>query len=148
MMGVRSNFLAQPIGHFGGARALACGLAIIIAIPAWAQNAYRCEFKRECMGSDRPCTSTGDMTMRFIKVIGDTDAWAIKTADGETIPFIAVPGISEDMRSFLSNEADPGADAVSLLSIFSDGQTFMSTHGLFLSPGTVTHVGTCLQENN
>jgi len=85
------------------------------------------------------------MTMTFSE---GTGGWTIKTTEGETIGFTALPGKPGDMRSFMSDKTDPAAQAISMLSIFSDGQAFMSTHGIFLSPGTVTHIGTCLQESN
>ena len=142
-MGFYNRSATKPVGPLTCARLLACGLAVIVAAPVWAAGSYRCEFDQECVGADRPCSSTDAMTMAFVE---SADGWMIKMPDGKTMGFTPLPGQSDDMRSFLSDETDPDAHAVSMLSIFSDGQAFMSTHGIFLSPGTVTHIGTCLPE--
>ncbi len=144
-MGFYDRSATKPIGPLPCARLVACAMAVIVATPVWAAGSYRCEFKQECVGADRPCSSSDAVTMAFVE---GTDGWMIKTPDGKAMGFTPLPGKSDDMRSFISDETDPDAAAISILSIFSGGQAFMSTHGMFLSPGTVTHIGTCQPESN
>lgn len=129
----------NPALHFVGAAVL-----LPLASASLAGEVLDCTFTQECVGSDRPCNSADKLTMSFVQ---SNSGWMINTSEGEAMSFTPLPGKSEGRRSFLSQETDPEAHAVSMLSIFSDGQAFMSTHGVFLSPGTVTHIGTCLPES-
>ena len=119
-----------------------------LAGPVQAAESLVCTFTQECVG-ESGCSFDDPISMRF-QARGDV--WVMQGAQGTgmgtAISFTKLAGKSESMRSFLAENADPAASAVSVLSIFEEGQAFMSTHGIFLTPGFVTHIGTCVQKGN
>ncbi|MFT7594443.1 MAG: hypothetical protein ACI8R4_001764 [Paracoccaceae bacterium] len=125
---------------------IAIGFAVVagFAIPVQAAESLTCSFSQECSGGSA-CTETNPITLRF-QLEGED--WIMAGTDGTTITFTKLAKKSGGMRSFLAKNADPDAAAVSILSVFEDGQAFMSTHGIFLTPGFVTHIGACVPEGN
>ena len=112
------------------------------AAPVAANEVFSCEFNIECIGADRPCVAKVPLSAQLAHVSGD--GWALHAEDEDTVTFSELPDGSTQMRRFLSLNSDSDAEAVSLLSIFEDGQAYLSIHGIFLSPGFVTHKGTCV----
>lgn len=123
---------------------LGLGLAVS-ATQALAEHAFSCTFIRECP-TDGACIGYEPQMTMFTH--DGADIWSLAGADGQAISFTEMPVPSKDLRAFVSVSADPDASAVSLLSIFADGSAILGIHGIFLSPGSVTHLGTCLQKDN
>ena len=113
------------------------------AVSAQDADRYTCAFTTECVETDRPCTK--DNTLNAVLARTDT-GWSLQGDTGEAIPFTRVSQDGDALFSLLSTQSDPVASAVTILSVAADGQAFVSTHGVFLSPGFVTHVGTCTPE--
>lgn len=115
-----------------------------IALSAVAKEPLICVFTQECVG-EGDCGAVEPIAMGF-QLQGD--AWVMQGAEDTAIRFSELADKTAGMHSYLAENADPDAAAVSILSVFEDGQAFMSTHGIFLTPGFVTHIGTCVQKEN
>lgn len=116
--------------------------ALATASPVAANEVFICEFNIECIGADRPCVAKVPLSAQLAHVSGDR--WALQAEEEETVMFTELPDGSPQMHRFLSLNSDTDAEAVSLFSVFDDGQAYLSIHGIFLSPGFVTHKGTCV----
>jgi len=140
--------LSPATGLFPSFRGLAAWLFVSLAVSvgarAHADTVYICEFNMECPGGE-DCAETDAITLRIQQQ--DT-GWTMEAAGQTAITLSKLPSKSAGMLSFLAENTDPAAAAVSILSIFEKGQAFMSTHGIFLTPGFVTHIGTCVQKDN
>jgi len=118
-----------------------------MASQALAGNAYRCEFTKECP-TGQPCNSHAPRMMQFSPDGEGASTWSLTIADGQRYSFTKLPTETEDLSAFVSTSIDPGASAVSLLTVFADGQAIMGIHGVFYSPGSVTHLGTCVPKDS
>ncbi len=104
---------------------------------------YACTFTQECIGTDRPCAQ-GDS---LVATLSRKGAGWVLTGDGEAeIAFREIGRFGAPLLSLISTQSDPAASAVTVLSVAQDGTAFVSTHGIFLEPGAVLHVGTCTAE--
>lgn len=108
--------------------------------------AYRCEFTRECL-TGQACTDYEPNVMQFLRDAKDINLWTLAPAGEQPFVFTRLPFETEDLHAFVSTSVDPGASAVSLLTVFDDGQAILSIHGVFFSPGSVTHLGTCVPKD-
>ncbi len=120
------------------------GFVVLATTPAMADDAFSCTFVRECP-TDGACIGYEPQMTMFTH--DDADIWSMAGADGQTVPFAEMSVPTKDLRAFVSDSADPDASAVSLLSIFEDGSAILGIHGVFLSPGSVTHLGTCVPKD-
>lgn len=108
-------------------------------VAGW-NGTYACSFTQECIGTDRPCTQGTPLEATLSR----KGAGWVLTGDGETgIAFREIGRFGAPLLSLISTQSDPAASAVTLLSVAQDGAAFVSTHGIFLEPGAVLHVGTC-----
>ena len=123
---------------------LSLGLAVSAATPALAKDAFSCTFIRECP-TDGACIGYEPQMTMFTH--GNADLWSLAGADGQAISFTEIPVPTAELRAFVSASADPDASAVSLLSIFEDRSAILGIHGVFLSPTSVTHLGTCVPKD-
>jgi len=150
--GFNSFFGAVRMMGWGGGVNLALQfvLGVVIVVPmasqALAGEGYSCTFTQECP-TDQACVDYEPQAMQLSRDDSDTDLWSLTGADGTAIPFTKMPFEAEDLRAFVSSSIDPGASAVSLLTVFSDGQAILGIHGIFLTPGSVTHLGTCVPKD-
>lgn len=112
--------------------------------PAIAGDRYLCQFDRECIPGQDCHTDAGFAAL----AVREGDGWHV-TLNPETAAIdFAVLSDGHGMLHLVSAKTDPLAMAATLLSIASDGTAMVSTHGNFLTPGTVTHLGTCISEDN
>ena len=138
--------MKQGGGGVNPALRMVLGLGVAVSAPtsAWAEGAFRCTFVRECP-TDGACIGYEPQATMFTH--DDADIWSLAGADDQAIPFAEMSAPTKDLRAFVSTSADPDASAVSLLSIFEDGSAILGIHGVFLSPGSVTHLGTCVPKD-
>lgn len=128
--------------------ALTAGLGLCPGAPAQASDTgrYACAFPVECSGATRPCADGQGLTAELRR---DATGWVLQLDEKTAAHFRPVtpaqPG-SDALFTLISTDSDPAAGAVTLLSLAGNGQAFMSTHGVFLSPAVVTHIGTCRAE--
>ncbi|MCF6231566.1 MAG: hypothetical protein L3J36_00465 [Rhodobacteraceae bacterium] len=119
-------------------------MAGLVATPALAEDSFVCTFARECP-TNGACISYEPQTTKFTH--DDDDIWSLAGADGRAKSFSEMQVPTTKLRAFVSATADPDAPAVSLLTIFDDGSAILGIHGIFLSPGSVTHLGTCVSKD-
>ncbi len=122
-------------------------IAFLAASQSFAAQSYRCVFTQECPTGDA-CSAYDPREVSFFRKDGPTGLWTLTSADDPDIPFTQLPFETEDLRAFVSTSVDPGASAVSLLTVFSDGQAILGIHGVFFTPGSVTHLGTCVPKDS
>ena len=122
------------------------GLVLPMASQALADTLFRCEFTQECP-TGQPCNDTQPQVMQLAHDARDPGLWSLTTGDGQDIQFTSLALETQDLRAFVSVAIDPDASAVSLLTVFGDGQAIMAIHGVFYSPGSVTHLGTCVPKD-
>lgn len=120
--------------------ALAVSVAAANLGSAQEADSLACTFTAECVGTERPC-HRGDPLAVVLRREGD--GWMMTGDSDVAIPFDALAGDRATMLSLISTRSDPSAAAVTLLSVAADGAAFVSTHGIFLTPAAVLHVGTC-----
>jgi len=123
---------------------LGLGLAVS-ATQAMARDTFSCTFVRECP-TDAACIGYEPQMMVFSH--DEADLWSLTGAEGTAIVFSEIDVPSGELRAFISTDTDTDASAVSLLSLFADGSVIMGIHGVFLTPASVTHLGTCLPKDS
>ncbi|SDC06272.1 hypothetical protein [Ruegeria marina] len=109
-----------------------------------AGDLYRCQFDRECMPGQECRTDAGFPAL----VARDGDGWQVTLTPGTAAIAFAWLSAGDGMLHLVSAQTDPMATAATLLSIAPDGTAMVSTHGNFHIPGAVTHLGTCISEDN
>jgi hypothetical protein len=128
-------------------RILGASIAFLGASQSFAAQSLRCVFTQECPTGDA-CSDYDPQEVLFFRDDRSDGLWTLTSADDPDIPFTLLPFETDDLRAFVSTSADPGASAVSLLTVFSDGQAIMGIHGVFFAPGSVTHLGTCVPKDS
>ncbi len=111
---------------------------------AQAQARYQCEFRRECIGTERPC---GEVAHTGLALERRADGWHLWGSDETDFWLAPVPGGDDELRSWISTTLDPDTQTAALLSVFGDGQAFLSLHGIFLTPEVTLQTGTCRRED-
>lgn len=119
--------------------------ASVFAAPALAATQFTCVFEMECSGVDSPCTQIEPLVMNLLE---RENIWGLHGTDGEVIVFNPIETQSDGVFTLVANDFDADASATSMLSLFEGGQVILTTHGEFVTPGVITHVGTCLAEAN
>lgn len=126
---------------------LGVGLGVPTASLAYSGKAgtgYQCRFTRECIGTGRACE---DVNLDGLVLQEDGDGWHLWGSDETWFGLEPVDGGSAELRSWVSSDIDPSAQATALLSIAADGQALLSIHGVFLTPEVIVQTGTCTRKD-
>jgi len=115
-----------------------------LAMPVLALERFECAFTRECVGTDRPCK---DVDYSGLVLERRADGWHLWGQDETDFWLAPVPGGDDEFRSWISTTLDPDTRAAALLSVFGDGQAFLSMHGIFMTPEETTQTGTCRRKD-
>ena len=115
--------------------------AVLSATSARAES-YSCMFTAECLGAN-PC---GEAFATPADITRETDGWSLSLL-GQPYPIKEIELPESRVLHFILAPVDDEADAVSLHSVFDDGQAFLTTNGDFLEPTTYTLAGECIREN-
>ncbi len=114
------------------------------SLPALAQPRYQCTFTRECLGTERPCAEAGYSGLALER---RADGWHLWGSDETDFWLASVPGGNDEMESWISTTLDPETLTTAMLSIYGDGQAFLSLHGLFMAPEVTLQTGTCKRKD-